>query len=86
MVMSLWPTFFGPHRRPRRQKFEANATVLEAEAMYTALRFSRLRRSTCDPQCSSGVDAHDYAYRDDTSELLNIVTRRVVGRYFCAPR
>ena len=21
-------------------------------------RFSRLRRSTCDPQCSSGVDAH----------------------------
>jgi len=29
---------------------------------YTALRFSRLRRSTCDlPQCSSGVDAHDAA-------------------------
>jgi len=24
----------------------------------TAPRFSRLRRSTCDPQCSSGVDAH----------------------------
>jgi len=34
MVMSLWPTFFGPPCRPRRQKFEANATVLEAEAMY----------------------------------------------------
>jgi len=26
----------------------------------TAPRFSRLRRSTCDPQCSSGIDAHGY--------------------------
>ena len=25
---------------------------------HTMPRFSRLRRSTCDPQCSSGVDAH----------------------------
>ena len=27
----------------------------------TAPRFSRLRRSTCDPQCSSGVDAHGHS-------------------------
>ena len=50
-------------------------------AQPTAPRFSRLRRSTCDPQCSSGVDAH-VCCMASVNKYTSVIGQKY--RYTCA--
>ena len=44
-------------------------------------RFSRLRRSTCDPQCSSGVDAHVGNLKKSVKTADGVTVRHVQESY-----